>query len=92
MLSFVDGKIKFVDEGWARSNLQLLPNNMLLTRGNSSNTDYVLVLEDLLPNGNKRCVDMYFTRSKNGNAAANGLDVYRNDVAEMMWLFRKGRI
>lgn len=38
------------------------------------------VLEDLLPNGNKRCVDMYFTRSKNGNAAANGLDVYRNDV------------
>ena len=78
--TFVDGKIKFVDEGWARSNLQLLPNNMLLTRGNSSNTDYVLVLEDLLPNGNKRCVDMYFTRSKNGNAAANGLDVYRNDV------------
>ena len=53
---------------------------MLLMRGNSSNTDYVLVLEDLLPNGNKRCVDMYFTRSKNGNAAVNGLDVYRNDV------------
>ena len=78
--TFVDGKIKFVDEGWARSNLQLLANNMLLTRGNSSNTDYVLALEDLLPNGNKRCVDMYFTRSKNGNAAANGLDVYRNDV------------
>ena len=78
--TFVDGKIKFVDEGWARSNLQLLPNNMLLTRGNSSNTDYVLVLEDLLPNGNKRCVDMYFTRSKKGNAGANGLDVYRNDV------------
>ncbi|WP_303707771.1 hypothetical protein, partial [Phascolarctobacterium succinatutens] len=23
--TFVDGKIKFVDEGWARSNLQLLP-------------------------------------------------------------------
>ena len=78
--TFVDGKIKFVDEGWARSNLQLLANNMLLTRGNSSNTDYVLVLEDLLPNGNKRCVDMYFTRSNNGNAGANGLDVYRNDV------------
>jgi len=78
--TFVDGKIKFVDEGWARSNLQLLPNNMLLTRGNSSNTDYVLLLTDLLPNGNKRCVDMYFTRLKNGNAAANGLDVYRNDV------------
>ena len=78
--TFVDGKIKFVDEGWARSNLQLLPNNMLLTRGNSSNTDYVLVLEDLLPNGNKRCVDMYFTRLKNGNASANGLDIYRNDV------------
>ena len=78
--TFVDGKIKFVDEGWARSNIKLLANNMLLTRGNSSNTDYVLVLEDLLPNGNKRCVDMYFTRSKNGNAAANGLDVYRNDV------------
>ena len=68
--TFVDGKIKFVDEGWARSNLQLLPNNMLLTRGNSSNTDYVLLLTDLLPNGNKRCVDMYFTRLKNGNAAA----------------------
>ena len=33
--TFVDGKIKFVDEGWARSNLQLLANNMLLTRGNS---------------------------------------------------------
>jgi len=78
--TFVDGKIKFVDEGWARSNIKLLANNMLLTRGNSSNTDYVLVLEDLLPNGNKRCVDMYFIRSKNGNAAANGLDVYRNDV------------
>lgn len=78
--TFVDGKIKFVDEGWARSNIKLLANNMLLTRGNSSNTDYVVVLEDLLPNGNKRCVDMYFTRSKNGNAAANGLDVYRNDV------------
>lgn len=76
--TFVDGKIKFVDEGWARSNLQLLPNNMLLTRGNSSNTDYVLVLEDLLPNGNKRCVDMYFTRSKSNNEP--GLDVYRNDV------------
>lgn len=76
--TFVDGKIKFVDEGWARSNIKLLANNMLLTRGNSSNTDYVLVLEDLLPNGNKRCVDMYFTRSKSNNEP--GLDVYRNDV------------
>lgn len=76
--TFVDGKIKFVDEGWARSNIKLLANNMLLTRGNSSNTDYVLVLEDLLPNGNKRCIDMYFTRSKSNNEP--GLDVYRNDV------------
>lgn len=76
--TFVDGKIKFVDEGWARSNLQLLPNNMLLTRGNSSNTDYVLALKDLLPNGNKRCIDMYFTRSKSNNEP--GLDVYRNNV------------
>lgn len=76
--TFVDGKIKFVDEGWARSNIKLLANNMFLTRGNSSNTDYVLVLEDLLPNGNKRCVDMYFTRSKSNNEP--GLDVYRNDV------------
>ena len=76
--TFVDGKIKFVDEGWARSNIKLLANNMLLTRGNSSNADYVLVLEDLLPNGNKRCVDMYFTRSKSNNEP--GLDVYRNDV------------
>lgn len=76
--TFVDGKIKFVDEGWARSNIKLLANNMLLTCGNSSNTDYVLVLEDLLPNGNKRCVDMYFTRSKSNNEP--GLDVYRNDV------------
>lgn len=76
--TFVDGKIKFVDEGWARSNIKLLANNMLLIRGNSSNTDYVLVLEDLLPNGNKRCVDMYFTRSKSNNEP--GLDVYRNDV------------
>lgn len=76
--TFVDGKIKFVDEGWARSNIKLLANNMLLTRGNSSNTDYVLVLEDLLPNGNKRCVDMYFTRSKSNNEP--GLDVYRNNV------------
>ena len=65
--TFVDGKIKFVDEGWARSNLQLLPNNMLLTRGNSSNTDYVLALKD-----------MYFTRSKSNNEP--GLDVYRNNV------------
>lgn len=76
--TFVDGKIKFVDEGWARSNIKLLANNMLLTRGNSSNADYVLSLEDLLPNGNKRCVDMYFTRSKSNNEP--GLDVYRNDV------------
>lgn len=76
--TFVDGKIKFVDEGWARSNIKLLANNMLLTRGNSSNTDYVLVLEDLLPNGNKRCIDMYFTRLKSNNEP--GLDVYRNDV------------
>ena len=76
--TFVDGKIKFVDEGWARSNIKLLANNMFLTRGNSSNTDYVLVLEDLLPNGNKRCVDMYFTRSKSNNEP--GFDVYRNDV------------
>lgn len=76
--TFVDGKIKFVDEGWARSNIKLLANNMLLTRGNSSNTDYVLVLADLLPNGNKRCVDMHFTRSKSNNEP--GLDVYRNDV------------
>lgn len=76
--TFVDGKIKFVDEGWVRSNIKLLANNMFLTRGNSSNTDYVLVLEDLLPNGNKRCVDMYFTRSKSNNEP--GLDVYRNDV------------
>lgn len=76
--TFVDGKIKFVDEGWARSNIKLLANNMLLTRGNSSNTDYVLALEDLLPNGNKRCIDMYFTRSKSNNEP--GLDVYRNDV------------
>lgn len=76
--TFVDGKIKFVDEGWARSNIKLLANNMLLTRGNSSNTDYVLALKDLLPNGNKRCIDMYFTRSKSNNEP--GLDVYRNDV------------
>jgi len=76
--TFVDGKIKFVDEGWARSNIKLLANNMLLTRGNSSNVDYVLALEDLLPNGNKRCVDMYFTRSKSNNEP--GLDVYRNNV------------
>ena len=76
--TFVDGKIKFVDEGWARSNIKLLANNMFLTRGNSSNTDYVLVLENLLPNGNKRCVDIYFTRSKSNNEP--GLDVYRNDV------------
>lgn len=51
---------------------------MLLTRGNSSNTDYVLVLKDLLPNGKKRCIDMYFTRSKSNNEP--GLDVYRNNV------------
>ena len=76
--TFVDGKIKFVDEGWARSNIKLLANNMLLTRGNSSNTDYVLALKDLLPNGNKRCIDMYFTRSKSNNEP--GLDVYRNNV------------
>lgn len=76
--TFVDGKIKFVDEGWARSNIKLLANNMLLTRGNSSNVEYVLALEDLLPNGNKRCIDMYFTRSKSNNEP--DLDVYRNDV------------
>lgn len=76
--TFVNGKIKFVDEGWARSNIKLLANNMLLTRGNSSNTDYVLALKDLLPNGNKRCIDMYFTRSKSNNEP--GLDVYRNNV------------
>lgn len=76
--TFVDGKIKFVDEGWARSNIKLLANNMLLTRGNSSNTDYVLALKDLLPNGNKRCIDMYFTRSKSNNEP--GLDVYRNNA------------
>lgn len=76
--TFVDGKIKFVDEGWARSNIKLLANNMLLTRGNSSNADYVLALGDLLPNGNKRCIDMYFTRSKSNNEP--GLDVYRNNV------------
>lgn len=76
--TFVDGKIKFIDEGWARSNIKLLANNMLLTRGNSSNTDYVLVLKDLLPNGKKRCIDMYFTRSKSNNEP--GLDVYRNNV------------
>lgn len=76
--TFVDGRIKFVDEGWARSNIKLLANNMLLTRGNSSNTDYVLALKDLLPNGNKRCIDMYFTRSKSNNEP--GLDVYRNNA------------
>lgn len=73
--TFVDGQVKFVDEGWARSSLELQPDGTLLTRGNISNAEYLLAVHDLLKDGSTRCLRMYFTKAQEG---AGGLEVYRS--------------
>ena len=73
--TFVDGQVKFVDEGWARSSLELQPDGTLLTRGNISNAEYLLAVHDLLKDGSTRCLRLYFTKAQKG---AGGLEVYRS--------------
>ena len=73
--TFVEGQVKFVDEGWARSSLELQPDGTLLTRGNISNAEYLLAVHDLLKDGSTRCLRLYFTKAQEG---AGGLDVYRS--------------
>ena len=73
--TFVDGQVKFVDEGWARSSLELQPDGTLLTRGNISNAEYLLAVHDLLKDGSTRCLRLYFTKAQEG---AGRLDVYRS--------------
>ena len=67
--------MKFVDEGWARSSLELQPDGTLLTRGNISNAEYLLAVHDLLKDGSTRCLSLYFTKAQEG---AGGLEVYRS--------------
>ncbi len=73
--TFVEGQVKFVDEGWARSSLELQPDGTLLTQGNISNAEYLLAVHDLLKDGSTRCLSLYFTKAQEG---AGGLEVYRS--------------
>ena len=72
--TFVDGKIKFVDEGWSRSRLRLLPQDMLSKRTciDDKNMEWVLEMKDLLRDGSLRQGQTFYTKIENGR-----FNVYR---------------
>ena len=72
--TFVDGKIKFVDENCLRSRLRLLSDNTLSKRTciDDKNMEWVLEMKDLLRDGSLRQVQTFYTKVENGRC-----NVYR---------------
>lgn len=72
--TFVDGKIKFVDEVCSRSRLRLLRDNTLskLTNTADKNMEWVLEMKDLLRDGSLRQGQTFYTKVENGRC-----NVYR---------------
>ena len=66
--TFVDGKIKFVDEGWSRIRLRLLPDNTLSKRtwNDDKNMEWVLEMKDLLRDGSLRQGQTFYTKVEDG--------------------------
>ena len=72
--TFVDGKIKFVDENCLRSRLRLLSDNTLSKRTciDDKNMEWVLEMKDLLRDGSLRQGQTFYTKIENGR-----FNVYR---------------
>ena len=72
--TFVDGKIKFVDEGWSRSRLRLLPQDMLSKRTciDDNDMEWMLEMKDLLRDGSLRQGQTFYTKVEDGRC-----NVYR---------------
>ena len=72
--TFVDGKIKFVDEGWSRSRLRLLPQDMLSKRTciDDNDMEWMLEMKDLLRDGSLRQGETFYTKVEDGRC-----NVYR---------------
>ena len=72
--TFVDGKIKFVEEGWSRSRLRLLPQDMLSKRTciDDNDMEWMLEMKDLLRDGSLRQGQTFYTKVEDGRC-----NVYR---------------
>lgn len=72
--TFVDGKIKFVDENCLRSRLRLLSDNTLSksTCIDDKNMEWVLEMKDLLRDGSLRQGETFYTKVEDGRC-----NVYR---------------
>lgn len=72
--TFVDGKIKFVDEGWSRIRLRLLPQDMLSKRTciDDNDMEWMLEMKDLLRDGSLRQGETFYTKVEDGRC-----NVYR---------------
>ena len=72
--TFVDGKIKFVNEGWSRSRLRLLPQDMLSKRTciDDNDMEWMLEMKDLLRDGSLRQGQTFYTKVEDGRC-----NVYR---------------
>lgn len=72
--TFVDGKIKFVDENCLRSRLRLLSDNTLSKRTciDDNDMEWVLEMKDLLRDGSLRHVQTFYTKVEDGRC-----NVYR---------------
>ena len=72
--TFVDGKIKFVDEGWSRSRLRLLHQDMLSKRTciDDNDMEWMLEMKDLLRDGSLRQGQTFYTKVEDGRC-----NVYR---------------
>ena len=72
--TFVDGKIKFVDEGWSHSRLRLLPQDMLSKRTciDDNDMEWMLEMKDLLRDGSLRQGETFYTKVEDGRC-----NVYR---------------
>lgn len=66
--TFVDGKIKFVDEGCSRIRLRLLPDNTLSKRtwNDDKNMEWMLEMKDLLRDGSLRQGQTFYTKVEDG--------------------------
>ena len=84
--TFVDGKIKFVDEGWSRSRLRLLPQDMLSKRTciDDNDMEWVLEMKDLLRDGSLRQGETFYTKVEDGrcNVYRKYLDVHDTFVTQ----------
>lgn len=72
--TFVDDKIKFVEEGWSRSRLRLLPQDILSKRTciDDNDMEWVLEMKDLLRDGSLRQGQTFYTKVEDGRC-----NVYR---------------